>query len=223
MEGEGVNSFRECALCRFISDVWPEFEEGINGVQVRDEDFALYLMWALDGVKSGDGDFVSKWRSRIYSALRSKTIECSFKSDKEDLEYITNLVCAFVLYCYGLVLKGNSDNQDVYCKLVGGLGEHWSDVRGLRESIEFDADATGLRNWLLAYMESDWFYTVSDKIEWADAPDAGLPAVCGRPGANVQVQVNIDTFINERGAVYNDNSNNVQIVKGDGEDWKLLQ
>ena len=50
----------ETPLFLFIQQEWPEIEQEIKTVQVQEEDFLLYVLWALDSVKEGETNFVSQ-------------------------------------------------------------------------------------------------------------------------------------------------------------------
>lgn len=144
---------------------WPRWEQGIGAVQVQEEDFVLYLMWGIDLVKEQDGDVNERFRDMVFSALRKKFIKSSFTSNGQDLRYLSDLVCAGVMYCYGLVLTESLRYLQVYDELLKGLGEDWKKIQEIKGRIV--ADDGLIKEWMIEYMKSERFYTSKDEIEWA--------------------------------------------------------
>lgn len=166
MAGERENRILESPLYEFVRKGWRKWSQKILSVQVRDEDFLLYLAWALDTVKQQDGDVNAQFRDIVFSSLRDKFILSKFTSNGEDLSYLTNLVCASALACIGLTLKESSENKRIFSELVYGLGEHWETIRKMKHSVDVDTDIDGLQEWMIDYMGSGLFYTFSDEIDW---------------------------------------------------------
>ena len=153
------------AIRGFVERNWPRWEQGIGAVQVQEEDFVLYLMWGVDLLKEQDGDVNERFRDMVFSALRKKFIKSSFTSNGQDLGYLSDLVCAGVMYCYGLVLTESLGYLQVYDELLKGFEEDWSRIKGLRDGIE--ADKGLIKEWMIEYMKSERFYTEKDEIDWA--------------------------------------------------------
>lgn len=105
------------ALRGLVERNWPRWEQGIGAVQVQEEDFVLYLMWGIDLVKEQDGDVNERFRDMVFSALRKKFIKSSFTSNGQDLGYLSDLVCAGVMYCYGLVLTETSEKSPIFLSI----------------------------------------------------------------------------------------------------------
>lgn len=144
---------------------WPRWEQGIGAVQVQEEDFVLYLMWGIDLVKEQDGDVNERFRDMVFSALRKKFIKSSFTSNGQDLRYLSDLVCAGVMYCYGLVLTESLRYLQVYDELLKGLGEDWKKIQEIKGRIV--ADDGLIKEWMIEYMKSERFFTAKDEVEWA--------------------------------------------------------
>ena len=144
---------------------WPRWEQGIGAVQVQEEDFVLYLMWGIDLVKEQDGDVNERFRDMVFSALRKKFIKSSFTSNGQDLGYLSDLVCAGMMYCYGLVLTESLGYLQVYDELLKGFGEDWKKIQEIKGRIV--ADDGLIKEWMIEYMKSERFYTSKDEIEWA--------------------------------------------------------
>ena len=118
MAGERENRILESPLYGFVKRGWLKWSQKIVSLQVRDEDFLLYLVWALDSVKQQDEDVNVQFRDVVFSSLRDKFILSKFTSNGEDLAYLTNLVCAATLACLGLGLKDSSENLRIFTDLV---------------------------------------------------------------------------------------------------------
>ena len=153
------------AIRGFVERNWPRWEQGIGAVQVQEEDFVLYLMWGLDLVREQDEGVNERLRDVVFSALRKKFIRSSFSSNGQDLAYMSDLVCAGVMYCYGLVLTESLGYMQVYDELLNGFGEDWKRIQDIKGRIV--ADDGLLKEWMVEYMKSEKFYTTKDEIEWA--------------------------------------------------------
>lgn len=150
---------------RLVERNWHRWEQGIGAVQVQEEDFVLYLMWGLDLVREQDEDANLKLRDKVFSALRKKFIRSSFSSNGQDLAYMSDLVYAGVMYCYGLVLTESLGCLQVYDELLKGFGEDWKRIQDIKGRIE--ANDVLLKEWMVSYMKSERFYTAKDEVEWA--------------------------------------------------------
>ena len=144
---------------------WPRWEQGIGAVQVQEEDFVLYLMWGIDLVKEQDGDVNERFRDMVFSALRKKFIKSSFTSNGQDLGYLSDLVCAGVMYCYGLVLTESLGYLQVYDELLKGFSEDWKKIQEIKGRIV--ADDGLIKEWMIEYMKNERFFTAKDEVEWA--------------------------------------------------------
>ncbi|MBO5419349.1 MAG: hypothetical protein J6A22_04605 [Bacteroidales bacterium] len=150
---------------RLVERNWSRWEQGIGAVQVQEEDFVLYLMWGIDLVKEQDGDVNGRFRDMVFSALRKKFIRSSFTSNGQDLGYLSDLVCAGVMYCYGLVLTESLGCLQVYDELLKGFGGDWKRIQEIKGKIV--ADDGLIKDWMVSYMKSGKFYTSKDEVEWA--------------------------------------------------------
>ena len=165
--GEGRNSeVFESPLYDLVNGGWQKWSQNIISVQATEEDFLLYLVWALDTIKAQEDGINSKFRDYIFANLRTNFIKKQFRSEKQDVEYLTNLVCAMSLACYGLTLTDSLANKDIYSELVAGFGDNWQDIQKLKYSVEMDTTSPELKIWLVDYMASNKFYTYENTIEW---------------------------------------------------------
>lgn len=160
------NEVLESPLFDFVKRGWLKWSQSIISVQATEEDFLLYLVWALDTIKAQDDGINSKFRDHIYANLRVSFIKRQFRSEKEDLDFLTNLVCAASLACFGLTLTDSIGNKDIYSELVAGIGDNWPEIQKLKYSVEMDTKSPELKAWLVDYMASDRFYTYENTIEW---------------------------------------------------------
>ena len=220
MAGERENRILESPLYWFVRARWTEWEQKLLSMQVDDSEFLLYLVWALDSIKEQDERILLNFRVCVYGAIRKRSIERNFAAPKDDIDYISSLVCACSLFCYGLTLTESDDNRRVYSELVGGIGDGWPAIRGIKNSIEIDGNTQALKDWMTAYLKDDEYFTLSDVIGWDDGHTYVLPDIIGR--RNQVLNVTIEKFENQSGAVFNDNST-TQILTEYGKDRKLLQ
>lgn len=164
MAEERKNKLLESPLYAFVVKGWVKWSQEIVSLQAVEEDFLLYLVWTLDAIKEQeDGTNAGLW-DRVHAGLRDHFISRQFASNKPDLDYLTNLVCAAALACLGLTLTDSQENQKIYSELVSGFGGHWKEIQSLKSSM--DTSSTELKQWVVEYVESDDFYTFSNVIEW---------------------------------------------------------
>lgn len=166
MAEEGKNKLLDSPLYAFVEKGWVNWSQEIVSVQADAEDFMLYLVWALDSIKEQSDGINSGLWGQVYNGLRNRFIESQFRSEKADIDYLTNLVCAAAMACIGLALTGSPDNQEIYSELVNGFEDHWKDVNKLKHSLEIDSCGQDLKAWLTDYMAGDFFYTYNDVIDW---------------------------------------------------------
>lgn len=209
MCANGVNSWLESPLYHFIEKRWPKWEQMINKLEVEEKDFLLYLIWTLDSIKDPDFDASDFW-SILHNELRKTGISRGYSAERDDNNYLTDLLYACGLYCVGSVLTSSIRNRDLYSKLVSGLDRHWAKVIELKNGIKDDDNTPALKLWLREYFDSDVYYTREGKIAWADDLDEGLPAVVGRSRTYTHVQLNV-------GQLYVEQMNNA----GDVNDFSI--
>jgi len=166
MAEERKNKLLESPLYAFVTKGWVKWSQKIVSLQAGEADFLLYLVWALDTIKEQDDGINAELRDRVYAGLRDHFISRQFASNKPDLDYLTNLVCAAALACFGLTLTDSQENQKIYSELVYGFGEHWKDINDLKSGADMDTSAPELKEWAVAYMASDHFSTYNDVIDW---------------------------------------------------------
>ena len=170
-----ANKLLESPLLTAIQDRWIEFEEDINSLQVQAADLILYTVWVLDSIKTQTTGFAQTMWKMTHTALRKRFIESQFKSDKGDLGYLTNLTCAYALYCYGLTITDSFDRQDIYSSIINQFGDHWPEIRKLKARIGFNEATPGLKQWLRGYIESPIRLTANDKVDWSREVYALIP------------------------------------------------
>lgn len=166
MAEEGKNKLLDSPLYAFVEKGWVNWSQEIVSVQAGAEDFMLYLVWALDSIKEQPDGINSGLWGQVYNGLRNRFIESQFRSEKADIDYLTNLVCAAAMACFGLALTGSPDNQEIYSELVNGFEDHWKDVNKLKHSLEIDSCGQDLKAWVTDYLAGDFFYTYNDVIDW---------------------------------------------------------
>ena len=166
MAEERKNKLLESPLYAFVTKGWVKWSQKIVTLQAGEEDFLLYLVWALDTIKEQVDGINAGLRDRVYTGLRDHFIIRHFTSNKPDLDYLTNLVCAAALACFGLTLADSQENQKTYSELVSGFGEHWKDINDLKSGAVMDTSAPELKEWAVAYMASEHFSTYNDVIDW---------------------------------------------------------
>ena len=166
MAEERKNKMLDSPLYSFVSKGWVKWSQKIVSLQAGEEDFLLYLVWALDTIKEQDDGINARLRDLVYTGLRDHFISRQFASNKPDLDYLTNLVCAAALACFGLTLTDSQENQKIYSELVSGFGEHWKDINDLKSGGEMDTSDPELKEWVVAYMASEHFSTYNDVIDW---------------------------------------------------------
>lgn len=164
MAEERKNKLLESPLYAFVVKGWVKWSQKIVSLQAGEEDFLLYLVWALDTIKEQEDGINACFYDTVYNALRNCFRASQFNTNKNDLEYLTDLVCAAALACFGLTLTDSQENQKIYSELVSGFGEHWKDINDLKSSM--DTNSPDLKEWVLEYVESDDFYSYSNEIEW---------------------------------------------------------
>lgn len=160
------NSMVETPLYSFIEKGWRKWSRGLVSVQATEEDFLLYLVWALDTIKEQEEGINAGFWNLVHSGLRNRFIKSQFNSNKEDLEYMTNHVCAAAMACLGVALTSSLDNQEIYSEMVTGFGEDWAKIKELKESKEMIISDPELKAWVVEYIQSDEFYTYNDEIDW---------------------------------------------------------
>lgn len=206
-------------LYSFVREGWLEWGQKIVSVQVREEDFLLYVLWGVDLIKQEGMDVCKNFRSRLYMGLRNHFLDCGYTPHQNDLDYISNLTSACCLYCYGLVLTDVYDASDVYSSLVNGFEKHWSNVKAQWDTIKPDMNTQELKKWIVEYVKSEEYYTSGEKIAWLN--EERTTDLVSIPGvSNGKQQVNIHTYIqnftNEAGGVYKDESITVNVNKDNG-------
>lgn len=166
MAEERKNKLLESPLYAFVAKGWVKWSQKIVSLQAGEEDFLLYLVWALDTIKEQEDGINASFYDTVFNALRNSFRASQFNTNKDDLEYLTNLVCAAALACFGLTLTDSLENQKIYSELVSGFGEHWKDINALKTGADMDTSAPELKEWAVAYVASEHFSTYNDVIDW---------------------------------------------------------
>ena len=156
----------ESPLYAFVVNGWTKWSQKIVSLQAGEEDFLLYLVWALDTIKEQEDGINAGLRDHVYAGLRNHFISRQFASNKSDLDYLTNLVCAAALACFGLTLTDSQENQKIYSEIVSGFGEHWKEINALKSGANMDTGAPKLKEWAVRYMADEHFSTYNDVIDW---------------------------------------------------------
>ena len=174
MAEERKNKMLESPLYAFVAKGWVKWSQKIVSLQAGEEDFLLYLVWALDTIKEQEDGINASFYDTVFNALRNSFRASQFNTNKDDLEYLTNLVCAAALACFGLTLTDSQENQKIYSELVSGFGEHWKDINALKSGADMDTSAPELKEWAVAYVASEHFSTYNDVIDWNNDDMADL-------------------------------------------------
>lgn len=167
MEGRTANNPLETPLSQFISEQWPEFEQDIISVQVQSNDILLYLLWMLDSVKrKGIVISVNAW-TNMRSLIRSHFLQSHYTLQSDDLNYITNVIFSFTLYCLGHTINGSFERQDIFGNIIHNLPpDRYRIVQAYRNKIAYRDNTGQLKVWLRSYLESCFCYTLQDRIDW---------------------------------------------------------
>ncbi len=155
----------------FLSAEWVSLSANVDSIEVEESDFVLYVLWVIDNLRdscSCPGLLKDPW-AVVRKAIREHLRGQGYTNGKEDINYFTNAVCAYTLYCWGFVLtdaaNDSQNNQKSFMTFEHNLGEHWNDVKGFLNSIQRESPI-GLRNWMISYVNDEFFYTVSGEVGW---------------------------------------------------------
>lgn len=181
---ERSNILCDSPLYDFISAEWPNCEDLLGTATTVEEDhILLFLLWTLDSIKSsapGDAFLEDPW-TKVRHVLRKRLISDVMSAKTEILDYLTNVVCAYALYCWGLVMAGNSARQDSYMTFVHQLGEHWKPVQEIKNAIQY-TDTKSLKEWLSDYIDDEAkYYTIFNSVDWDEDWQAEAPEITANP------------------------------------------
>lgn len=221
MEDKTTESLLASPLFSYLKTEWLSLEQKINTVQVQENDLLLYVLWVIDAWKDESTcvEMSSKLWDNVWHNLRSIFLSEKFTPSNDDMKTMTAIVCALSISCLGLMLSGSPENQDLYSRIVNQLGEHWKDVRSIKNELHHSDNQLELKGWLSGYFTSDIFYTSAEGLKWntnvlSVSDKLLIPADTNSSmiikGQNVAVQINgttnINTFNNQSGATFVDNS-----------------
>lgn len=150
-----------------ISQEWKHFECSLKKAEVAEEQMLLYVLWVLDELKSEERDDYKELWSDVRHELRRNFLGNNFTFNNDDLDFITNLVLAFALHLFGLLLSGNMNRCEQYSHIVNGLNGLWHKVNELMKKMQ-PATSHELREYIRYYFDSDLFYTKSEAMAWAE-------------------------------------------------------
>lgn len=210
MEERTANNPLETPLFQFISEQWPEFEQDIVSVQVQRNDVLLYLLWMLDSIKRKDIVITANAWVNIRSSLRAHFLQSHYTPQCDDLNYITNIIFSFTLYCLGQTISGSFERQDIFSNIIHNLSpDRYRTVQAYRNRITYRDNTGRLKAWLRSYLESDFFYTLQDSIDWNLLIKDYLPALISSPNPNITIEhPHIDTIhVHQGGAIYDMSTN----------------
>lgn len=167
MEERTANNPLETPLFQFISEQWPEFEQDIVSVQVQRNDVLLYLLWMLDSIKRKDIVITANAWVNMRSSLRVHFLQSHYTPQGDDLNYITNIIFSFTLYCLGQTISGSFVRQDIFSNIIHNLSpDRYRTVQAYRNRITYRDNTGRLKAWLRSYLESSFCYTLQDRIDW---------------------------------------------------------
>lgn len=210
MEERTANNPLETPLFQFISEQWPEFEQDIVSVQVQRNDVLLYLLWMLDSIKRKDIVITANAWVNMRSSLRAHFLQSHYTPQGDDLNYVTNIIFSFTLYCLGQTISGSFVRQDIFSNIIHNLSpDRYRTVQAYRNRITYRDNTGRLKAWLRSYLESDFCYTLQDRIDWNSLIKDYLPALTSSPNPNITIEhPHIDTIhVHQGGAIYDMSTN----------------
>ena len=210
MEERTANNPLETPLFQFISEQWPEFEQDIVSVQVQRNDVLLYLLWMLDSIKRKDIVITANAWVNVRSLIRSHFLQSHYTPQGDDLNYITNIIFSFTLCCLGQTISGSFERQDIFGTIIRNLPpDRYRTVQAYRNRITYRDNTGRLKAWLRSYLESDFCYTLQDRIDWNSLIKDYLPALISSPNPNITIEhPHIDTIhVHQGGAIYDMSTN----------------
>lgn len=210
MEERTANNPLETPLFQFISEQWPEFEQDIVSVQVQRNDVLLYLLWMLDSIKRKDIVITANAWVNVRSLIRLHFLQSHYTPQGDDLNYITNIIFSFTLYCLGQTISGSFERQDIFGNIIHNLSpDRYRTVQAYRNRITYRDNTGRLKTWLRSYLESDFCYTLQDSIDWNSLIKDYLPALISSPNPNITIEhPHIDTIhVHQGGAIYDMSTN----------------
>lgn len=210
MEERTANNPLETPLFQFISEQWPEFEQDIVSVQVQRNDVLLYLLWMLDSIKRKDIVITANAWVSMRSSLRAHFLQSHYTPQGDDLNYVTNIIFSFTLYCLGQTISGLFVRQDIFSNIIHNLSpDRYRTVQAYRNRITYRDNTGRLKAWLRSYLESDFCYTLQDRIDWNSLIKDYLPALTSSPNPNITIEhPHIDTIhVHQGGAIYDMSTN----------------
>ena len=210
MEERTANNPLETPLFLFISEQWPEFEQDIVSVQVQRNDVLLYLLWMLDSIKRKDIVITANAWVNMRSSLRAHFLQSHYTPQGDDLNYVTNIIFSFTLYCLGQTISGSFVRQDIFSNIIHNLSpDRYRTVQAYRNRITYRDNTGRLKAWLRSYLESDFCYTLQDRIDWNSLIKDYLPALISSPNPNITIEhPHIDTIhVHQGGAIYDMSTN----------------
>lgn len=171
MSNSTSHTIQNTPLYDFLSTEWVSLSANVDSIEVEESDFVLYVLWVIDSLRDSDsrtGLLKGPW-AVVRKAIREHLRGQGYTNGKEDINYFTNAVCAYALYCWGFVLtdaaNDSQNNQKSFMTFEHNLGEHWKDVKEFLNSIQGESYVE-LRNWMNSYDNGEFFYTVSGEIGW---------------------------------------------------------
>lgn len=197
-------------FCDFLSRKWSECANNLDSIQIEFGDFVLYNLWIIDTLRDScnQGQFLKDPWNNARIAIRTHMQEKGYKNGKEDIDLLTKTVCAHSLFCWSLVLsndlKDSIANREAYISFIHNLQTRWKEIGGIMNSLQYE-NPSELRMWMISYVNSNFFCTVSGKIEW-DVETTGILPTSTTTAQQQPVNINIaiDRFINN--GTFTDNS-----------------
>ena len=144
MVEERKNKLLDSPLYAFVIKGWVKWSQKIVSLQAGEEDFLLYLVWALDTIKEKEDGINVRFYDTVFNALRNSFKASQFNTNKDDLDYLTNLVCAAALASVTEILdkdlSGNARRVGRYLRQELAKLPHVKEVRGkgLLVGCEYD-------------------------------------------------------------------------------------
>lgn len=168
------SSIENTPVHSLIRNEWRRIVKRFGTTEIDEADYVLYTIWLIDALcdsadhKTSPEDF----KDLIYGAVRSHLQGKGSKVVSGDIEEITDSIFDVQYYLWGLILLGSEnlsvnviDIESLLDKCIGTRRQASIDFTG-----SFHSDDVGaLKQWMLAYIESDEALTASGRIEWSQA------------------------------------------------------
>lgn len=168
------SSIENTPIHSLIRNEWRRIVKRFGTTEIDEADYLLYTIWLIDTLCDSADHSTSPedFKDLVYGAVRSHLQDKGSTVASGDIEEITNSLFDVQYYLWGLILLGCEslsvdviDIESLLDKCIGKRRQASIDFTG---SFHSD-DVASLKQWMLAYIESDEALTASSRIEWSQA------------------------------------------------------